>query len=245
MKPVIQRVADLLDACGTEQAVMPATELYNEGWLLRLVLDWYWRQKRERGRVYFASGAIWYSEALLPSRFFRAAKREGYTHADAVIGQLDIGRPRGDARLRPDATQFWVIEAKMASPLAKGVKYAPTFNQAARNVACMLHLLTKTGQEDTLEDLAFFVFAPGPRIAEGYFSVALEKPGITQAIRARDEENSEHLAWCDRHLDAIVDRMRIEVVSWEVLLEEIASEDGEYGNALLAFYSKCCEHNGL
>src|SRR3954452_12700286 len=137
----IQRAAALLEACGEGHSIMPPTELYNEGWLLRLVLDWFWQHRDEQKSIIFAPGAIWYSEALLPSRFFKAAKKEGYTHADAVIGEIDIRKPRGDARLRAGATQFWVIEAKMGSPLSGGVKHAPTFNQAARNVACMLHML--------------------------------------------------------------------------------------------------------
>ena len=29
--------------CGEEGSVMPPTELYNEGWLLRLLLDWFSR----------------------------------------------------------------------------------------------------------------------------------------------------------------------------------------------------------
>jgi hypothetical protein len=40
-----QRVADLLLRCGTETAVLPPTELYNEGWLLRLTLDWFERNR--------------------------------------------------------------------------------------------------------------------------------------------------------------------------------------------------------
>jgi hypothetical protein len=241
----IQRAAALLEACGEEASIMPPTELYNEGWLLRLILDWFSLNRSGKNSVCFAPKAIWYSEALLPSRFLRGANKEGYTHADAVIGELEIKKPRGDVRLAVGANQFVVVEAKMGSSLAKGVKYAPTFNQAARNVACMLHMLTTSEQEESVADLAFLVFAPAQRIGEGYFSVALEKPGIKQAIRSRDEESAEHKVWCDKHLDNVVDRMRIEVVSWEALLTEISSKNADDGAELFQFYTRCCKYNGL
>ena len=38
---MIERVAKLLDRCGDRTSVMPPTELYNEGWLLRVALDWF------------------------------------------------------------------------------------------------------------------------------------------------------------------------------------------------------------
>ena len=34
------RVIDILESAGTEAAVIRPTELYNEGWMLRLILDW-------------------------------------------------------------------------------------------------------------------------------------------------------------------------------------------------------------
>jgi hypothetical protein len=241
----IQRAAALLGHCGEDASIMPPTELYNEGWLLRLVLDWYSRNPNTGKRITFTPEAVWYSEALLPSRFLGIAKREGYTHADAVIGQVAIRKPRGDARLLAGATQFIVIEAKMGSPLSKGVKNATTFNQAARNVACMLQMLTDTGQERTVANLAFLVFAPSQRIDEGYFSAPLERSGIKQAILDRDEETANHKEWCERHLDLVVDRMRIEAVAWEELLGEITEQEAGYGAQLFAFYQRCCKYNGL
>ena len=34
------RVIDILESAGTEAAMIRPTELYNEGWMLRLILDW-------------------------------------------------------------------------------------------------------------------------------------------------------------------------------------------------------------
>lgn len=53
MSKPFERVASLLLRCGTGEAILPPTGLYNEGWLLSLVLDWfachpgerYWRHR--------------------------------------------------------------------------------------------------------------------------------------------------------------------------------------------------------
>ena len=68
---------------------------------------------------------------------------------------------------------------------AAGVKYAPSFNQAARNVACMAHLVGNSKPFGGI-DLAFFVLAPQQRIDEGYLLTALDKSGLKRAIRDRD-----------------------------------------------------------
>lgn len=36
-----QRIVEMLRMAGTDNRLFPATILYNEGWLLRLVLDWF------------------------------------------------------------------------------------------------------------------------------------------------------------------------------------------------------------
>jgi hypothetical protein len=146
----IARVAELLPRCGQSDGILPPTELFNEGWMLRLVLDWAARHPTSIEPLRFEEGSAWYSEALLGSRFkprrLGDPSGEGFTHADGVIGHFRQ-RPggRGDIELLPGARQLTVIEAKMASGLSAGTKHAPNFNQAARNVACIAHLLTKAG----------------------------------------------------------------------------------------------------
>src|SRR3954471_17890060 len=102
----IARAAELLARCGQPNAVLPPTELFNEGWMLRLVLDWAASHPSALGPLTFEDGSTWYSEALLGSRF-RPRKRgdpsgEGFTHADGIIGHFRL-RPsgRGDIELLP------------------------------------------------------------------------------------------------------------------------------------------------
>ena len=113
-------------ASGGSSRVFPATILYNEGWLLRLVLDWFSRQGGDTHPLDFVSGANWFSEALLPSQFFLRQQgdplAERSTHADGLIGHFAIGEAYvADTKLTDGATQMLVIEAKMMSTLSPGV----------------------------------------------------------------------------------------------------------------------------
>jgi hypothetical protein len=90
---------------------------------------------------------------------------------------------KADARLRPDATQLVVAEAKIHSPLSGGTRNAPTFDQAARNVACITELLTRAGRRpNEMRTLAFYVVAPRRHIEEGGIPSKLQKTSIEQAV---------------------------------------------------------------
>lgn len=249
----VDRVARLLERCGQPGAILPPTALFNEGWMLRLVLDWAARHPLALSELRFEEGSTWYSEALLASRF-RPRRRgdiggEGFTHADGVIGHFRL-RPggRGDVELLPNARQFLVIEAKMASGLSAGTRRAPDFNQAARNVACIAHLLCGVGTHDdpdTVTDFGFVVLAPARRIAEGAFQ-AVEREAIRLTVAKRSAEfDSAASSWCDTSFTPILNRCRLNVAAWETILERIGVIDPSEGQLLAEFYSQCLKYNPL
>jgi len=117
----INKIAQMLRSPYT----FPPTLLYNEGWMLRLVLDYYSNNSGSANELSFIDNSKWYSELLLPSPFsprYRGDKLgEGYTHADGVIGNFIIqNHGKGDIKLEKTVMQFKVIEAKKYSPLSKG-----------------------------------------------------------------------------------------------------------------------------
>ena len=249
------RVAEMLARCGSAAAVMPPTQLYNEGWMLRLALDWYARQPMSEAPLAFSLGARWYSEALLPSVFF-ATKRgdsraEGWTNADGVVGHFQL-RPggRGDIELISGASQLVIVEAKLRSGLSAGVKNAPAYNQAARNVACLCHLVERSGREVTADwRLGFYVLAPQSRIDEGIFGslLSLEGPaGIKAVVAERVKTFAPALdQWHEKHFLRILTRVRIHEISWESILENIRHVDPEAASELALFYQQCLQHNRL
>ena len=167
---VNKRITELLSKANDSDRVFPATDLYNEGWMLRVVIDWFSRNTQVDCDIQFLKDSRWFSEALLPSQFLARQRgdklAESWTHADGVIGHFDIGKDAyGDLTLRKDAKQLIVTESKMFSKLSSGVTNAKYFNQAARNVACIAEIANRAGIEHALfEDIDFFVVAPKVRI---------------------------------------------------------------------------------
>ena len=152
---LFDRISILLESCSTENPCFPPTTLYNEGWLLRLVLDWFSTHDIGNHPLNFEKKARWFSEALLPSAFLARRRgdplAESWTHADGVVGHFVIGaQGKTDLSLLPRATQLLVVEAKMFSELSSGVTKARYFDQAARTVACIAEVFHRANMNPTL-----------------------------------------------------------------------------------------------
>lgn len=153
---------------------MPATALYNEGWMLRLLLDWFAKNSPPNHPLSFYEGARWYSEPLLPTQFAARTRQdqlaETSTHADGVIGHFDLRDGRGDIALSEGGQQLVVAEAKMFSGLSSRTKRAEGYDQAARNVACIANLLSLAGTTpENIQKLAFYLIAPQSQWDRGVF----------------------------------------------------------------------------
>jgi hypothetical protein len=246
----VERVASMLRACGTAHGVLPPTALYNEGWMLRLVLDAFEGLTHPTLPLKAAPGGRWLSEVLLPSRFLARSRSdklaEGWTHADAVVGHFTLkAGGRGDIQLARDATQLVVVEAKMFSPLSAGTSKAKTFNQAARNVACMAHVISEAAVSLThLEALAFVVLAPESQLSGPDFRAILSRESISAAVEARvGAYKGVHDEWLVSSCRPLCERIQIVPIPWERAIAEIAVENRTYAADLTEFYARCVEHN--
>src|SRR4051794_11010345 len=105
---IMDRIKAMLQECEGENPLLPPTLLFNENWLLRLVIDWFAHCGVEPHPLAPREGAAWFSEAWLPSAFlarYRGDKlAESWTHADGVIGHFTTGnRGWSDVALLPEA----------------------------------------------------------------------------------------------------------------------------------------------
>jgi len=246
-----QRIATLLSTAGDPGRVFPATDLYNEGWMLRLIIDWFSRNTQVDCDIRFSKNAQWYSEALLPSAFFARQRgdklAESWTHADGVIGHFEIGKNAdGDLTLREGASQLVVTEAKMFSKLSAGVTNAKYFNQAARNVACIAEVAYRAGiAPATFEDIAFYVVAPQIRIEEGVFATEMTREDIREIVQRRvsEYEDPAKLQWFDEWFLPTLDTIGLRSISWEELRAVVSENNEADGDELGDFYAKCLEFN--
>ncbi len=246
----LARVAALLARCDDEAPPFPPTVLYNEGWLLRVVLDWFDRHGGDRYPMSVLPGARWFSEAWLPSAFLPRERgdplSESRTHADGVIGHFAIGDPgTAGLALARDATQLVVLEAKLYSPLAAGVKNAPFYDQAARTVACMAEVLRRAERDACdLDVLEFLLLAPRVRIDDGAFTWTANVDSIRRKVRRRIEDYAgERDEWFLHWFEPTLRHLDVRCLSWEDVLDVIAFHDPVAGQSLDAFYGRCLKHN--
>lgn len=233
-------VSRILLQCGEPDAPLPPTEPHNEGWMLRLLLDFLSRHPGSSHPLSPTSGARWASEVLLPSRFLAVRRgdplAEGFTHADGIVGHFAVRRARGDVEIEPNARQLLVIEAKLGSPLSSGTRRAPEFDQAARNVACLAHIGAHVPQ------LSFYVVAPQAQIAAGIFGELVTAASISSKVKSRcDAYAGAHDAWYSDTFVPTLARMQVAAVSWEDVLDQLP-DTGET-RTLRDFYERCLRFN--
>jgi hypothetical protein len=247
---IIGRIKEMLEACEAGRPSFPPNELFNESWLLRIIIDWFERHGGDRYPMSPSPGARWFSEAWLPSAFlprYRGDRlAESRTHADGVIGHFTIGNP-GTAGLsiRPDAQQLIVIEGKLFNRLSTGVKNAPYFDQAARTVACIAEILRRAGREPgAMDDLALLLIAPRARVDDGIFAGDTNLDAIRRKVRRRTEEYAgERDGWFHEWFEPTLRRIDVRCLSWEDILDVIAFHNPMAGQFIDSFYGKCLRFN--
>jgi hypothetical protein len=247
----IERIAALLGKCDGPEKNFPPTDLYNEGWMLRLVLDWLSFNPGIDHDLAFATADKWYSEALLPSVFLPRVRgdklAESWTHADGAIGDFVIGADReGDLSLTKGASRILVTEAKMFSKLSSGVKNANYFNQAARNVACIAEIIRRAKiSPRSFEKIGFYVIAPESQISDGVFAehVATERIRSIVSRRVAEYQEQEKDKWLVDWFFPTLEKIIIREISWEELVGLISQSDSVIGAQMEAFYGKCLEFN--
>lgn len=247
---ITERIKAMLEACEAGEPSFPPTVLFNENWLLRVVIDWFARHGGDRYPMSPLPGARWFSEAWLPSAFlprYRGDRlAESRTHADGVIGHFAIGDPgTAGLALLPDAQQFVVLEGKLFNRLSAGVKNAPYYDQAARSIACVAETLRRAGRDpEGMDNLAFLIIAPQARIDDGVFVWDTAPDAIGRKVRRRVEDYAgERDAWFRDWFEPTLRRIDVRCLSWEDIIEAISFHCPVSGQFIDSFYGKCLRFN--
>lgn len=213
------------------------TEVWNEGWMLRLVVaklhDMDSVDGCEAAKVICeCSKRGWCSEGWLYPLF----ENEKSTRADGIVGDLTL-RPKTkwgfDASSQQEDSQFVVLEAKMNSTLSKGVAVAEDFDQTSRYVACMSGILSKT---DCAHGI-LYVIAPEDRIKDVRPTVENAQKRFFKELESKN--SGKHKLRDGLNADRIrkvAERMRIELVTWEDLIRVIPTDEG--GKDINDFYTQ-------
>ncbi len=241
-------LTDLIASFDPAHPIFRPTELYNESWLVKLVLDQASKISDSEFPIGFLPGSTWFSEALLPSAFearFRGDPlSESRTNADGVVGHIAIGtQAKADMELMKGVAQFTVVEAKVGSPLSSGTSNAKYFDQAARNVACMAEVLERTDFADTEHTrLDFVVLAPQYSIDKGTFAAEMSSSSIKSKVERRVSEYDGDLdQWFEERFLPTMSRVKLYSVSWEEAIGWIGDNSPEVADELSEFYGQCLD----
>lgn len=239
-------IVRLMQSCERGDLRFPSTEVFNETWMLRVLLDAMEGSEGLDHPLKPMPGARWFSEARLKSPFGPRDRydkeAEGPTRADAVVGHFDFeGSSRTGVVVSETARQFVVIEAKMFSPLSRGTRNAETYGQAARIVACMAKALKNHNPLDGVA-LGFYVVAP-KNMVETHRS-ALRRDSLREAICdrvARYKGDGKIVDEVDRLLCSPNFEGTCKVLSWDECIDAVACVEPERGRELTYFYERCLE----
>lgn len=171
---IYEPLMKLKDICGD---TIPQSEIYNETWMLRLVLSLMskvdaksntFTDSQSDSHLWDVCKAVksgWISEGGLKPVF----KQERTTWTDAIVGAVQKSSSNRNIEKNEGAIYkgVIVIEAKMGSDLSIGGSSLKRYNQVARNIASLARFMVE-GCENVdidIEKCKFLVFAPKAKIA--------------------------------------------------------------------------------
>lgn len=236
----------------TKDLKINPTIIYNEGWLLRILVSYSMDLELCFKGLNFKKSYNWTSEGLLSSPFVdvkagalknkgEAIRREGYTHVDAAIGDFEIKyNDSARIRLKPIANYFAVIEAKLKSNLSRETSNAKDYNQATRNIICIASNVIESKC-----DSSFIIVAPETTIKKHKIESQIEKETIMMQAKDRfDYYNDEFKK--NKKYGLIVDKIRtmnIQLITFEEWIDILPSSETK--DKIDKFYKECLKWNKI
>jgi len=256
----IYQILQLID--DENERMLPPTVIYNEKWMLRLVMKWFLNQSSyivnsdlDRKIVKgfkFDENANCYSEATIQTPFKKRKKgvkdklAEASSTVSGVIGHIKVISKKNKEKVvvSNEANQFNVFEVFLYDELYKGTKTLPKYNQVARVISCLVYSTYKL-ENSFLDNTGLYIIAPREQLKLSSFKIFTERDKIEEIIRARVEEykdDEEKKSWLD-YFNRVFMRVEVECISWEDIILFIKKNDSEYGDHIRVFYDKCLLYN--
>ena len=236
---------------GTPVCMFKETLIFEEGWLLRSVLrEWKTHPPTsELPFLPFPPNARVYSEGQLFTPFKvrpkseRTGKPKGETNTriDGIAGDFSIREgTKAGIKLDPGCEYIAVFEAKLYSPLSKGVTHASDYDQVSRTTACLIHALLQAGPGPDCQAYVVVLYPEdSPKINRDDYP----QSHIEEQIRKRlaDYKNAgtstDELQQFEAEWRGMLDQVKVLFETWEDVLAEIGDE------RLWEFHGHCKEFN--
>ena len=261
----LDSVTEMLRGVNHPDRIFPATELYSEKWMLRLLSSIYLSSSQSYKKLASNHSDIFlpldkdvrfFSEGKLETKFTKGnlgpGPNEGRTTADGIFGHIIIDdKTATGIKLSNDANQFVIIEAKMGGKLSKGTTKAKYWDQASRIIACIArHVEITKRSPKSFRKLGFVILAPESNINKGYFYNALNKERLKDTIERRCAEYNYRnetilLDWFDDWIEPLIDVIRLELIGWESAIKIATLLEPDKYPTLEQFYNLCKKYNNI
>lgn len=226
-----------------------STEVYNEGWMLRLLVaklhdtrEGLVKALADPGEnaavqtIARLSRRGWCSEGEL----FPTFKGEGTTKADGIVGNI-TPRLLGSGRntkwgFECESGEFRVLEAKMKSPLSAGTKNLKNYDQAARYVGCIAMMEARH-----LNKTHGGLIVLGPESKRGNAKQKIEGAKTTISSLDASPRNREDFGSAKSLISGVVERSVF--LSWDHALNALPADDDKA--YICSFYETAKKMNGL
>lgn len=241
----MKNILEIIKSIESELPNLNPTEIYNEGWMTRLLVYYSIIDKLKFKELDFSKIYNWCSEALISSPFLPGKRgdnlEEGFTHADMTIGDFKVDfSSRGEVEILEDAKLFGIIEAKMGSNLSQWAKNARNYNQASRYLAYIAH---KTCNIDC--DIFFSVVAPQSKLDEHKIDIQIDIQYMIEQIKVRLNEYPDSFKKL-KDIESVIykaQECRVWSMSYEEWIDEF--DNSESKRLLNSFYESSKKWNRI
>jgi hypothetical protein len=231
---------DLLRQASEADSPLNPTDFYCEGWMTALTLAVVNDNCIDLPPFCVVEGGRWWREVGLRSPISNI----GTTWADAVLGHFDRRKQtKRGIQIRPNATQFVVIEAKINAPLSAKTAHADDFDQVARYVASMAFELGIAQVDFSLfGSLGFYVVSSNEYVAT--HQCLVKRDSIERKVWARiadydEPRRTDMERWFQDPFHRLLDHLTLECITWESVIQRTRQAAPEQGELLNAFYQQC------
>ena len=245
---LMERIEAMLRGCGTGAGVFPPAVLFNERWLLRLILDWFSRHQVTEHPLSFPENGRWFSDILLPSPFVGAGRRPKTGDPPCELGGLighfdvpDLESPLVSAS--PQTLHLMAVDGTMSGEMAPGVTGARYLDQTARTVAGMAEALRRANRRPSgLDRIGFYVIAPYALVAAGGLQKEMSRESIGRKVKRRVKSfTPSKERWHGEGFQPTLERLEVGIVAWEQVIERLGQQDGPAAAPIEEFYHRCLE----
>lgn len=237
------KIINIIQSIENAQPNVNPTVIYNEGWMIRLLVLSSIQEKVKFDSIDFSSIFNWTSESLISSPFINAKKyREGYTHADIAIGDFKVDYSnRGEIEILTDAKHLGIIEAKMGSNLSQGTTHVLDYNQASRNLVC---IASNTINKPVCKTF-FYVVAPASKIKDHEIVAQIELDAVKKQVNQRFElhKSETDIYSLNEQIIAKIENCVIKAISYEEWINLFKNSTAH--NDLQNFYEKAKKWNRI